>query len=280
MPAHDVDLLDLALADVGDHEVAVRREREPPRVAQAVGVDLAARAAAAHERVADGTRVRAAAVGARVDADDLAEQRAEVLAVAARAVLVAAAAAVAEARRRAARRARTAPGRRCGWTPDAAPRARSRAEPRRRAVGARAAVLDDPDVAVVRRVVDVEQPARARSRARTRATAGRARRPPRCGRRRPGTAATSVLPLRTILTRAALLDHEQAAAVAGRRGHVDRARRTCRCACRRRPGRAAVGRGRRRGRRGRRRASRRRACARSRGRRRRHSRGRGPPPPL
>src|SRR5215216_994760 len=43
--AHEVDLLDLVLADVADRQVAVAAvEREPPRVAQPVGVDLVARA--------------------------------------------------------------------------------------------------------------------------------------------------------------------------------------------------------------------------------------------
>ena len=54
--AHEVDLLDRVLPDVADHEVAGRAvEREAPGVAQTVGVDLAARAGLAGERVAGGT---------------------------------------------------------------------------------------------------------------------------------------------------------------------------------------------------------------------------------
>ena len=91
------------------------------------------------------------------------------------------------------------------------------------ALGARAAVLDDPDVAVRRRVVDVEAARSRRSRARRRATAGRARRRTRSGRRCRGTAASSCLAAAHDPHGAALLDHEDAPAVAGRSGHVDRA---------------------------------------------------------
>ena len=74
----EVDLLDLVLADVADDEVAVGAvEREAPRVAQAVGVDLAARARAPDERVRRRDRVRPPARRLRVDAQDLAQQRAE-----------------------------------------------------------------------------------------------------------------------------------------------------------------------------------------------------------
>ena len=79
-------------------EVAVGAvEREAPRVAQAVGVDLAAGARAPDERVRGRDRVRPAARGLGVDAQDLAQRRAERLRVAARAVLVVAAAPVAGA---------------------------------------------------------------------------------------------------------------------------------------------------------------------------------------
>src|SRR6185295_12054856 len=89
----DVDLLPLALADVGDHEVAGPAvEGEPPRVAQAVGPDLAAGPGGAGEGVVGGNGVRGSPV--HVDAQHLAEQGPEVLAVAER---IAAAAAVAEA---------------------------------------------------------------------------------------------------------------------------------------------------------------------------------------
>ena len=72
-------------------------EREAPRVAQAVGVDLGQRAGAVDERVARGRGEGLAAVGPRLDAQDLAQRRAQVLRVAARAVLVVAATAVAGA---------------------------------------------------------------------------------------------------------------------------------------------------------------------------------------
>src|SRR5439155_26342122 len=59
----DVHLLPLALADVGDHEVAGQAvEGEAPRVAQAVGPDLAARARAGDEGVVGRDRVGVAAV--------------------------------------------------------------------------------------------------------------------------------------------------------------------------------------------------------------------------
>ena len=58
-PSREVDLLDLVLADVADGQVAVGAvEREAPRVAQAVGVDLAAGARAPDERVRRRDRVR------------------------------------------------------------------------------------------------------------------------------------------------------------------------------------------------------------------------------
>ena len=92
----EVDLLDRVLADVADRDVAGRAvEREAERVAQAV------------RRRPGGVPPRG-----RVDAQDLAEQRAPVLAVAR----------TGRPRRRrrpsrcrAARRGRTGAGRRCGW---------------------------------------------------------------------------------------------------------------------------------------------------------------------
>ncbi len=73
-----VDLLGVVLADVADEQVAGRAvEREAKRVAQAVGVDLAARVAAAGERVAG--RDRVAARGARRDPQQLGEQRGALL---------------------------------------------------------------------------------------------------------------------------------------------------------------------------------------------------------
>ena len=150
--ADDRDLLDLVLPDVGDDEVARRREREPPRVPQPVRVDLGARARAPHERVRAGHAVRPPALAARVDADDLPQHRAEVLRVV---VLVAATAPVAE------------PGVEHPVRPEqhqpAVVVARGMRlgedDPRRpapRALGAAAAVLDDPDRSVAGRVVDVE----------------------------------------------------------------------------------------------------------------------------
>ena len=85
----EVDFLPGVLADVGEHEVPGRAvEREAPGVAQAVGPDLRARAADAGERVARRDRIRSA--GARVDAEQLAEQAAEVLGVLAGVVAAAA----------------------------------------------------------------------------------------------------------------------------------------------------------------------------------------------
>src|SRR5207249_1875700 len=58
----DVDLLPLALPDVGDHEVAGGAvEGEAPGIAQAVGPDLAARAAGREEGVVGGNGVGVAA---------------------------------------------------------------------------------------------------------------------------------------------------------------------------------------------------------------------------
>src|SRR3954462_11683231 len=96
--ADEVDLLDRVLPDVADDQVAgLAVERVPPRVAQAVAVDLRPRARAVHERVVGGDRVGLAARLLRVDPQDLPERRGEVLCVAARPVLVARAATVAGA---------------------------------------------------------------------------------------------------------------------------------------------------------------------------------------
>src|SRR6266545_2092996 len=90
-----VDLLPGVLADVADPQVAGGGiEGEAPRVAQPVRPDLRAGAAAADERVVGRHAVGAAAGGPRVDAEDLAEQRAQRLPVA---LGVAAAAAVPQA---------------------------------------------------------------------------------------------------------------------------------------------------------------------------------------
>src|SRR6202008_2076354 len=88
----------VALADVGDHEAAARREREPPRIAQPVRVDLRPRTRAASERVRGRHAVGGGTAAPRIDGDDLAEDRAEVLPVAAPPVQVPATAAVAEPR--------------------------------------------------------------------------------------------------------------------------------------------------------------------------------------
>ncbi len=80
---HEVDLLPCVLADVGDPHVAcLAVPREPPRVAQAVRPDLG-QPAPVRERVAGRDRVLPPTRGRRVDAQDLAEQRVERLAVAA-----------------------------------------------------------------------------------------------------------------------------------------------------------------------------------------------------
>jgi hypothetical protein len=72
----EVDLLDVLLPDVADHEVArAAVEREAVRVAKPVRVDLRAGAAAMDERVVVGDPVRTASVGTRIDAEDLPEQR-------------------------------------------------------------------------------------------------------------------------------------------------------------------------------------------------------------
>ena len=97
---HEVDLLVEVLADVGDPEIARRPvEREPPRVAQAVRPDLGPAAARARTGCRR-DRVRRGQGRVRVDAQHLAEQRVERLAVAARRVtrtLVVGGAAVADA---------------------------------------------------------------------------------------------------------------------------------------------------------------------------------------
>src|SRR5829696_7255217 len=157
--AHEVDLLDLVLADVADRQVAVAAvEREAPGVAQAVGVDLAAGARAPAERVPARDRVRTAPGLPRVDPEDLPEQRAEVLRVAPRAVPVAAAAAVAGADIEVPAGAEqqqpaVVVGLVVGHLEDQPGRAGVGP------VGARTPVLDDALIAVGVRVVDVEQPA-------------------------------------------------------------------------------------------------------------------------
>ena len=85
----EVDLLPRALADVGEREVAGGAvEREAPGVAEAEGPDLRPRASDADERVAGRDRVGDAAP--RIDAEQLAEQAAEVLRVLGRIVAAAA----------------------------------------------------------------------------------------------------------------------------------------------------------------------------------------------
>ena len=132
---HEVDLLVLVLADVADREVArAAVEREAPRVAQAVRVDLAARPGAADERVRRPESSRRARPPARGSMRRiLPSSEPEVLRVAARAVPVAGAAAVARCRRRAGGRARRAAGRRCGWTRSRPCAARAAPSRRRRA---------------------------------------------------------------------------------------------------------------------------------------------------
>src|SRR4051794_15842874 len=88
--AREVDLLHRVLADVADRQVAgAAVEREAPRVAEPVGVDLAARAGAPRERVRRGNGVRPRPAPARVDPEDLPEHRAQALRVAVGTVLVA-----------------------------------------------------------------------------------------------------------------------------------------------------------------------------------------------
>src|ERR1051326_4661541 len=83
-----VDLLEAVLPNVADRERPRRAvEREAPRVAQSVRVDLTALPGAA-ERVA--ARDPVAATRVRVDPQDLAEQRAQVLAGVVRVALAAA----------------------------------------------------------------------------------------------------------------------------------------------------------------------------------------------
>ena len=75
-----VDLLPAVLADLADHQIAREAvEREAPRVADAVGVDLGS--GAGGKRLARRDRVGLSARGARIDAQDLAEQDAGVLSI-------------------------------------------------------------------------------------------------------------------------------------------------------------------------------------------------------
>ncbi len=195
-------------------------EREAPRVAQPVGVDLPARARAAHERVRARDPVRVGARAARVDAQELAEQGAQRLGVAAIAVLVVAAAAVAGA-----------DVHQPVGPEDHQPAVvvglgvlHAQDEPRAvrgGPVGARAAVLDDPLLAGAVGEVDVEAPA-----------AGVVRREGH--RQQPALAAGQDLrgdvqerprqraPAAHDHDAPALLDHEHAPAVTGRRGDVQR----------------------------------------------------------
>ena len=159
--------------------------------------------------------------GARVDPQDLAEQRPEVLRVAARAVLVAAAAAVAEADVEQVvgaeeQQAAVVVGLGLLLGEQLARRARVRP------VLARAAVLDDPRVALQVGVVDVEAPAGGVvGREGHRQQAALAARRRSCARVEER--------LRELAAAAhdadapALLDDEHAPGVAGRRGHVERA---------------------------------------------------------
>ena len=217
--AHEVDLLDLVLADVADREVArAAVEGEAPWVAQAVAVDLAARAGAARRT---GSSAAPGSAGRRSGAGRCAgssQQRAEVLPVAARAVLVPAPAAVAEPDVEQAvgaeeHEAAVVVGL---WL------LLGQHQPRRariRAVGARALVLDHPRVAVVVGVVDVEAPAVG--------VVGRE------GHRQQSLLAAAVGQRADVQERrgqlaaaahdhdpAALLDHEHAPPVAVRRGDV------------------------------------------------------------
>src|SRR4051794_18642388 len=154
-----VDLLPRVLPHVADDEVArAAVEREAPRVAQAERVDLAPRAGTPDERVVARHAVRPSAGGPRIDAQDLPQQRAEVLGVPARAVEVAAAPAVARADVEQAvgtEEQEAAVVVRLGVV-------HLEDEPRRRRVGratAAAPVLDHALVLVAVGVVDVEQPA-------------------------------------------------------------------------------------------------------------------------
>ena len=91
---HEVDFLDIILADVTDNEPVGRCvEGEAERVAQAVGVDFVHRRAAADEGIARGNAVFPVGtdgIGAargerrieRIDAQNLAEDGGEILAVA------------------------------------------------------------------------------------------------------------------------------------------------------------------------------------------------------
>src|SRR4051794_4256558 len=91
---HEIDFLDLVLADVADDHVAVRAiEREAPRVAEAVLEDLGTSAGAAPDGGRGRDAVRAGSTAGRVDTDDLPKQPAQVLR---RAERVAAAPAVAQ----------------------------------------------------------------------------------------------------------------------------------------------------------------------------------------
>ena len=197
-------------------------EGEAPRVAQPVAVDLGARAGAADERVARRDPVALGAGLARIDAQHLAEQAAEILGVAARAVLVVAAAAVAgadvhELVGAEGEQAAVVVGLHAVVAQD---------EPRAAGVGAvgaglRAAVLDDALRAALVGVVDVEAPrlgvvGRERDRQQALLAAAdhlaahvekRARQP---------------LAGAHDADRAALLDDEHPPLVAGRRGDVER----------------------------------------------------------
>ena len=98
-----------------DEVVGGAVEGEAPRVAQPVGVDLAAGAGAPDERVRGRDRVRLGARLPRVDAQDLAQRRAERLRVAARRRAGRCRRRRRRCRRTSACRGRRSSGRRCGW---------------------------------------------------------------------------------------------------------------------------------------------------------------------
>ena len=214
----EVDLLDRVLPHVADRQVArAAVEGEAPGVAQTVAVDLGAGAVAAAERVVGGDAVGPAARGGRVDAQQLAEQRRQVLRVAARAVLVARAAAVTGADVE----VHVGPEQQQPAVVIALGVRHAQDEARRAAVGAggaRALVLDDALVAGPVGEVDVE--------------AARARVVGREGDRQeallaPGLHLAADVEERALAATAddhdppGLLDHEHALAVLRRRGHVD-----------------------------------------------------------
>ena len=153
----EVDLLDLVLSDVADDEVPVGAvEGEAPRVAQPVGVDLAAGARAPDEGVRGRDRVRPAPRGPGIDPQDLAQRRAQRLRVAPGAVLVVAAAAVAGADVHELVGPEDHQARRCGWARGPPCAARGARCPRRRCSRWRGGTPRCLGPTLLR-VVDVEQ---------------------------------------------------------------------------------------------------------------------------